>query len=147
MELTDAGAACSDSCGTIGAPFGETWSRPVVGRIKVVDTASPTADASGFDDRYVAIFGGGYDPSFTPGDDVATKLGTGAVIQGRAFYMVDIETGAILYKMQRGVNESGKHLRLRSDGRPLRRLRTTTTTATSTWPTSATSTAKCGGST
>ncbi len=91
----------------LGSPLGETWSRPVIGRIKVIDSASPTADAGGFDDRYVAIFGGGFDPSFTAGDDVATKLGTGAVIQGRAFYVVDIETGAILYKMQRGVNGAG----------------------------------------
>ena len=106
----DVGAACSDACGTVGAPLGETWSRPVIGRIKVVDSASPTADAGGLDDRYVAIFGGGFDPSFTPGDDVATKLGTGAVVQGRAFYVVDIETGAILYKMQRGVNGSGSNV-------------------------------------
>ena len=48
---------------------------------------------------------------------MATKLGTGAVIQGRAFYVVDIETGAILYKMQRGVDGSGAR-RLRSDGGP-----------------------------
>ena len=51
----------------VGSPLGETWSRPVIGRIKVIDSASPTADAGGFDDRYVAIFGGGFDPSFTAG--------------------------------------------------------------------------------
>ena len=106
-EFTDAGAACSDACGTAGAPLGETWSRPVIGRVKVIDPSSPTADASGFDDRYVAIFGGGYDPSFTPGDDVSAKLGTGSVIRGRSFYMIDVETGRILYKVTRGVDGAG----------------------------------------
>jgi Tfp pilus tip-associated adhesin PilY1 len=106
-EFRDAGVACSDACGTAGAPLGETWSRPVVGRIKVYDPASPTADTNGFDDRYVAIFGGGYDPSFTPGDDVGAILGVGTVIQGRAFYMLDVETGSILYKITRGVDAGG----------------------------------------
>jgi len=106
-EFTDIGASCSDACGTAGAPLGETWSRPVIGRIKVIDPSSPTADASGFDDRYVAIFGGGYDPSFTPGDDVSAKLGTGAVVRGRSFYMVDVETGRILYKVTRGAAAGG----------------------------------------
>ncbi len=106
-EFRDPGAACSDACGTVGAPLGESWSRPVIGRVKVYDPASPTADGSGFDDRYVAIFGGGYDPSFTPGDDVSAKLGTGTVIRGRSFYMIDVETGRILYKMTRGVDGGG----------------------------------------
>jgi hypothetical protein len=105
--FSDSGAACSDACGSVGAALGETWSRPVVGRIQVYDPASPTADAAGFDDRYVAIFGGGYDPSFNLGDDVSARLGAGAVIRGRAFYMVDVETGAILYKMTRGVDGGG----------------------------------------
>jgi hypothetical protein len=105
--FTDGGAGCSDACGSVGAPLGETWSRPVVGRIKVYDPASPTADGAGFDDRYVAIFGGGNDPSFNLGDDVSAKLATSAVIAGRAFYMVDVETGTILYKITRGTDGSG----------------------------------------
>jgi len=79
-ELTDTSAT---------APMGETWSRAVVGRIKVIVGA-------GFQDRYVAIFGGGFDPSFNPGDTpVAATL-------GRAIYVVDIETGDVLYKAIEG---------------------------------------------
>ncbi len=97
-EFTDAaGAACSDPCGTIAAPMGETWSRPVVGRIKVHDPSSPTADSGGFDSRFVAIFGGGFDGGFKPGDDVALR-----VPRGRALYMVDVETGKLLFKTTEG---------------------------------------------
>jgi hypothetical protein len=102
-EFTDSGQACSDGCNTPSAPAtGETWSRPVVGRIKVYDPSSTTADAGGFDDRYVAIFGGGEDPSFSPGDRVLQKLP-----KGRALYMVDVETGAILFKAASGVAADG----------------------------------------
>ena len=65
-------APCSDGCTTLPgatAPeLGETWSRPVVGRIKIISSSSPVT----YDDRYVAIFGGGYDPSLDPADDVTT---------------------------------------------------------------------------
>jgi hypothetical protein len=108
--FTDSGAACSDACGSVGAPLGESWSRPILGRIKIIDPSSPTADAGGFDDRYVAIFGGGFDPNFVAGSDVGTILGLGTTIQGRAFYVVDVETGAILYKMQRGVDGAGTNV-------------------------------------
>src|SRR5262249_49837780 len=97
-EFTDAGAACSDSCSTGPPALGETWSRPVVGRIRIVtDPSIPT-----FEDRYVAIFGGGFDPSFLPGDSVTAKLP-----RGRAFYIVDVETGALLYKTTEGFAGDG----------------------------------------
>jgi hypothetical protein len=103
-EFTDGGgtpADCSDTCtSTAVAPaLGETWSRPVVGRIRIISDPGPPAV---FEDRYVAIFGGGFDPSFTMGDSVAAKLP-----RGRAFYMVDIETGQILYKTTEGVAGDG----------------------------------------
>jgi hypothetical protein len=103
-EMTDTGSLCTDSCPqtSVPAPIGETWSRPVVGRIKVHDALSTTADASGFDDRYVAIFGGGFDPTFTPGDNVALRLP-----KGRTFYIVDVETGKILYKTTQGTDAGG----------------------------------------
>jgi hypothetical protein len=108
-EFGDAGAACSDSCSILNpAALGQTWSRPVIGRIKVHDPSSSTADpVTGFDDRYVAIFGGGFDPSFTPGDDVTAKLAGGAVIDGRAFYILDVETGRILFKTTEGQTPDG----------------------------------------
>jgi hypothetical protein len=101
-EFTDGGAACSDGCTTVDPALGETWSRPVVGRIRVYDPSSTTADVSGFDDRYVAIFGGGFDASFTPGDRVLQKLP-----KGRALYMVDVETGQILFKTTEGGTPDG----------------------------------------
>ena len=49
----------------------------------------------------MAIFGGGFDPGHDPADDpVDTTV-------GRAFYMVDIETGQILFKTAEGFDESG----------------------------------------
>jgi hypothetical protein len=92
-ELTDAG----------NPPMGETWSRPIVGRLELFagPTASPrannyhscTADATkGCVDRFVAIFGGGYDAAGNA---------------GRAVYVVDVETGTVLAKLTSGKNGSG----------------------------------------
>ena len=101
-EYTDSlGAPCTDTCvsTTVSPAMGETWSRPAIGRIHVItDEGPPTLYA----DRYVAIFGGGFDPSFTAGDDVVAKLP-----RGRAFYIVDIETGKLLYKTTEGVAGDG----------------------------------------
>jgi len=81
--------------------MGQTWSRPVLGRIQVLDGGAPK-------DKYVAIFGGGFDPTFQPGDAILTadqavspfKKAT----RGSAFYIVDIETGRVLYKATSGTD-------------------------------------------
>jgi len=78
----------SDSCTSCNAPMGETWSRPVIGRIRVNAGGSNV-------DRYVAIFGGGFDPNFVPGTELAANDQT---TQGGAIYIVDMETGKVLYK-------------------------------------------------
>src|SRR5262249_1837822 len=101
-EFTDNGLSCSDTCSV--APLtppalGETWSRPLVGRIRIVTDQGPPAV---FEDRYVAIFGGGFHPSFTSGANVAAKLP-----RRRAFYIVDVETGQLLYKTTEGVAGDG----------------------------------------
>jgi type IV pilus assembly protein PilY1 len=57
------------------AKFGETWSEPVIGRIKMSDGTS----------KYVAFVGGGYD---TPANNNT----------GKAFFVIDIETGAKLWE-------------------------------------------------
>ena len=85
--------------------MGETWSRPVLGRIKVINSSDS------FEDRFVAIFGGGRDASFQPGDAVLVadqteppfKLAT----RGRAIYIVDVETGQVLHKAASGVDGGG----------------------------------------
>jgi hypothetical protein len=80
------------------APFlGETWSRPVLGRIRI-NNASDSTDT----DRHVAIFGGGFDPSFPLGGDPVALAPN-----GRAFYIVDVETGRILYKIDQGLDGGG----------------------------------------
>ncbi len=61
-----------------------TWSRPATGRIRVCDNA---CDADSVEDRYVAIFGGGL------GDSPSIPA-------GNYVYMVDIETGELLWKEQ-----------------------------------------------
>jgi Tfp pilus tip-associated adhesin PilY1 len=96
-----AGVGCSDTCTSTSASpiLGETWSRPVVGRIRIVTDPGPPVV---YEDRYVAIFGGGFDPGYTPGDSVTAKLP-----KGRAFYIVDVETGDLLYKTSEGVSGDG----------------------------------------
>lgn len=69
----------SDEDGIGGSDLGETWSTPNTGRIRVKISATE------FEDRYVAVFGGGMDP-------------VGLNQQGNWLYMIDIETGKILYK-------------------------------------------------
>ena len=61
--------------------LGDTWSQPVIVRIKLAD------GTGGLEDRFVAIFGGGLDPE----NRLAPKSGTW-------LYMVDVETGEPLYK-------------------------------------------------
>jgi hypothetical protein len=63
------------------ADLGETWSTPNVGAIPV--RVSDGSGGSRVENRFVAIFGGGYDA-------------TGG--SGNFLYMVDIETGKTLYK-------------------------------------------------
>lgn len=61
--------------------LGQTWSVPTVGRVRVIGLDNTPAD------RFVAIFGGGM--------DAENKL---SPRRGNWLYMVDIETGQVLYK-------------------------------------------------
>ncbi len=95
-EFTDSCLAvptCTSGCKTIpcdedanGQPdLGTTWSTANIGRIRVCTTAdcNPAFQV----DKFVAIFGGGMDPAK-------------ANSRGNFLYMVDIETGKVLYKRQ-----------------------------------------------
>ncbi len=87
-EITDAGDA--DASGSPGAGYpdmGETWSKPAVGRVKVCVTncASTSSPAPGFEDHYVAIFGGGFDRERSNR-------------RGNWLYIIDVETGRALYR-------------------------------------------------
>jgi len=101
------------------ASMGETWSRPVMGRIRISVGAT-------FEDRYVTIFGGGFDAEFkypqlnpdgTPNWSLApaasiieqdeTAAPFRSATSGRAIYVVDVETGKILYKAVQGKDGAG----------------------------------------
>ncbi len=70
--------------------LGDTWSVPVLGRVRVCDGTScdPGDPSNDIEDRWVAVFGGGF-------DEDALLEGSGA---GSFIYMVDVATGEILYK-------------------------------------------------
>ncbi|MCZ6507600.1 MAG: hypothetical protein O7A04_06085, partial [Acidobacteria bacterium] len=61
-----------------------TWSNPNIGRIQVCTAGCSGADPE-LEDRYVAVVGGGFDPS-------------SPFLRGNFLYMIDIETGETLYK-------------------------------------------------
>lgn len=98
-EITDTGDL--DTGGSPGDGFkdmGESWSKPALGRVKVC-TANCGNTAAPFpvnEDRYVAIFGGGFDRE---------RLNR----RGNWLYMVDVETGRVLYRVNSscGINDQG----------------------------------------
>jgi Tfp pilus tip-associated adhesin PilY1 len=73
----------NDADGNGKADLGQTWSTPILGRIRVQTTDTPPK----LQDKFVAIFGGGMDPN---------NLNQ----QGNFLYMVDVETGKAIYKRQ-----------------------------------------------
>jgi uncharacterized protein YegL len=62
------------------ADLGQTWSVPTVGRIRVIENTKEV-------DKFVAIFAGGMDAD----NKTSTK-------RGNWLYMLDIETGKVIYK-------------------------------------------------
>jgi len=76
-----------------GAPdLGDTWSTPAIGRIRVCNGAGfdcdPSRSPNRLEDRWVAVFGGGF-------DERARFLGPAP---GSFLYMVDIASGEVIYK-------------------------------------------------
>ncbi|MBI3013667.1 MAG: hypothetical protein HYY65_01075, partial [Candidatus Tectomicrobia bacterium] len=64
--------------------LGQTWSDPVVGRIKMRVGSTDV-------ERWVALVAGGWDSTSATGAGNATT-------RGNAFYMLDIKTGSVLFK-------------------------------------------------
>ena len=64
------------------AKAGQSWSEPVLGRVKI-------EAGGGLYERWVAFIGGGFDPSENNGQDATL---------GRAFFAVDIKTGEIIWE-------------------------------------------------
>jgi type IV pilus assembly protein PilY1 len=83
--------------------LGETWSKPIITRVKV-DSDSISGDkcgaANGEDgctERWVAIFGGGYESQADPNTDDWLDFGdAGFDTRSRSIYMVDLATGNVL---------------------------------------------------
>jgi len=65
--------------------LGEAWSVPNIGRIKLCEGGDCKPGSADIKDKFVAVFGGGMDPD---------KLD----LRGNYLYMVDIETGKVIYK-------------------------------------------------
>ncbi len=88
-EITDTNDGDSN-----GAPdMGETWSKASMGRVKICVSSCGTSSAVN-EDHYVAIFGGGFDRE---------RLNR----RGNWLYMVDVETGKALYKVNSGTADFG----------------------------------------
>jgi len=63
--------------------LGQTWSQPTVGRIQIKNSSNQVID------KWVAIFGGGLDADFKTSPRF-----------GNYIYIVDIETGQVIYKQR-----------------------------------------------
>ena len=89
-----AGGRCDDEDngdGTFGngrPDLAATWSTPNVGMIEVCD--GPTCDGTNVVRKFVAVFGGGLD----------SERKRDPVQGGNWLYMVDVETGEVLYKQE-----------------------------------------------
>jgi Tfp pilus tip-associated adhesin PilY1 len=87
-EISDVGDLdVSGSPGFGYGDMGESWSKPAVGRVRVctANCGNTSAPFPVTEDRYVAIFGGGFDRE---------RLNR----RGNWIYMIDIETGHVLYR-------------------------------------------------
>jgi hypothetical protein len=83
-----------DASGSPGFGYrdmGETWSKPAIGRVKVCTSDCDSTSAPVTEDHYVAIFGGGFDRE---------RLNR----RGNWLYMVDVETGKVLYRANCGID-------------------------------------------
>ncbi len=86
--------------------LGQAWSDPIITRVRVAEGTA--GDVCGADDgdgncreRWVAIFGGGYETTADPNhaDFAATSADAGWTLRSKAIYMVDLATGTVLDKV------------------------------------------------
>jgi len=96
-DADDCASASNPGAGASGilTRMGESWSEPVITRVRVASDSG--SDPRGYE-RWVAIFGGGYDTRGDPnhGDYEWDNLSSSTAENGRAIFMVDITTGSIL---------------------------------------------------
>jgi hypothetical protein len=94
----NATAFCSGTANLPGALtyadyMGYTWSEPVITRVRV--NADGGLDPRGYE-RWVAVFGAGYDPKSDPNKKPSAAAYDVNDLRGRAIFMVDITTGGVL---------------------------------------------------
>ncbi len=77
------------------AIMGETWSEPVITKIKVRVNANDNS-GRGFE-RWVAIFAGGYDKTSNPNDKANYNA---QALAGRSLMIIDVQTGELIAKKQ-----------------------------------------------
>lgn len=80
-----------DAAASVKQYMGQTWSDPIITRIKVSVNGNNNGGA-GFD-RYVAIVTGGYDPTGDPNDHANYRADSTA---GRGIFVIDLKTGQVL---------------------------------------------------
>ena len=119
----------ASACDSWRPYMGQTWSQPVITRVRATVDGPVTGPSY---DRWVAIFGAGYDPQGDPNlahqtdsslvDDPADPLvydaGSDAAltsVAGRAVFMVDMASGQVLAAKRFDVNGSAGDS---SDGEP-----------------------------
>ena len=88
-----AGSANLPSSLTYADYMGYTWSEPVITRVRV--HSDDPSDTYGYE-RWVAVFGAGYDPKSDPNKKPSADAYDVAELAGRAIFMVDITTGDVL---------------------------------------------------
>ncbi len=98
----DAGYPCylwefprEDATAAIKSMMGETWSEPVIGKIRVKVNANDNGGA-GFD-RWVAVVGTGFDRKSDPNDYASYDA---LATEGRALLIIDVQTGEIIAKKE-----------------------------------------------
>ena len=87
-EITDTGDQDAGTSPGVGyGDMGETWSKPAMGRVRVctANCGNTTAPLPTTEDRYVAIFGGGFDRQ---------RMNR----RGNWIYALDVETGKVLFR-------------------------------------------------
>ncbi|MEJ2085732.1 MAG: PilC/PilY family type IV pilus protein, partial [Acidobacteriota bacterium] len=90
--------------------LGDTWSTPNIGLLEVCRAGGTAckpndpdpANRADVESRFVAVFGGGMDvdSKTTPSGALGGLVANGSALRGNWIYMVDIETGQVLYKRQ-----------------------------------------------
>jgi len=91
----------SESNLTDQAFMGETWSRPIITKVRLKDVDNPGATV----DRWVVIVTGGFDKTSDPNpDEVTGTVGSydASSLKGRGVYIIDIRTGDILAEKKFG---------------------------------------------